>query len=207
MAKKPSKSFPANQRSILNFRPDIHFVEPDQIEDDKLPELPKPPTIDQVKTDVVKLIEDYKAISDKADELQKEVNDRAAGLVIKLDPNQDAHILDALQRHFNDPNKTEITYEDYLDCVGEINRSGAERITTVDPNDVIAAASDQYRDAFGSLGMASGLARPELQPHAQTIKPLDMKQFKSGQISTLFEMLKPSIADLIIKKIEEINPF
>lgn len=207
MAKKSPTGFSASQRNILNFKPDIHYVEPEQIEDEKLPEPPKAPSLDQLKTDATDLIEEYKAVEAKAEEIQEEINDKAAGLVINLDPNQDAFVIEAVQRHFNDPNKTSITYDDYINCINEVNEAGAAQATTVDPNDVAAAATDQYRDAFGSLGMPSGMARPELAPHAQTIKPLNMGQFKGEQLLKLLDLLTPGINKMIIDKIKEVVPF
>lgn len=209
MAKKNKNSENnfSTQRSILNFRPNIHFVEPEQVEEPQHPPREAPLSIDQVKTETAELIDQYKQVEAVANIAQDRVNERSANLVVKLDPVQDSNVLEAVRRHFGDPNKSEITYGDYLNCIADINTEGEKNISTVNPADIENSASDPLRDVFGSLGSLPGLGRPELEPHAQSIKPIDMGNFRSGQLITLLGMLTPGIDQLIIKKIKELVPF
>jgi hypothetical protein len=207
----PQNSNPRNnfsaQQNILNFKPDIYFIEPEQIEEDKLPQLKEAPTLNEIKADVVNLISNYKDIENIANDIQDEIDQRAANVSIKLDPVHDSFILEAVRRHFNDPKKTEITYDDYLHCINHINETGSAGMPVVNQQDIISATNDQYRDIFGSLGLPSGLARPELADHAQMIKPIDLTKFTGEQLSKLITILTPDINKLIIKKIKELNPF
>lgn len=199
MAKTTPKSLSSKQRNILNFRPNIHFVEPDQIEDTKLPSTEPTLTLDQIKTDVTDLISSYKDVQDKADDIQSQLDEQAKNVVINLDPKQDSFIIQAIRRHFNDPNKTSITYDNYLFCLKEISDAGLAQATTVDPNDITSAASDPFRDTFGALGTQSGLARPELADHAQVIPPIDMDSFVVQQLEVLLEKLTPGITGIATK--------
>lgn len=204
MAKTKTSDF-STQRNILNFRPDIHFVEPPQVDEER-PLATTQTTLDQTKSDIDNLIDQYADIADTADAVQAQIDQNAAGIVINLDSNQDAAVLEALKRHFGDPNKTSITYADYMGCLSEINEQGANAAPAVDPNDIVAAASDQYRDMFGTLGLPSGLGRPELSLDNQPIKPIDPKQFQGEMLIKLFDLLKKPIEELVIKKIEDLLP-
>lgn len=199
MAKTTPKSLSSKQRNILNFRPNIHFVEPDQVEDTKLPAPEPVQTLDQIKTDVVDLISSYADIQAKSDDIQSQIDDQAKNVVIQLDQKQDSFIIQAIRRHFNDPNKTNISYDDYIFCLKEINDAGLAQATTVNTDDITSAASDPFRDTFGALGVQSGMARPELSEHAQVIPPIDMDSFVVNQLEILLEKLTPGITGIATK--------
>ncbi len=211
MAKTPSQTFTPQQRNILNFRPNIHFVEPEQVDDPKLPAPEPVQTLDQIKTDVSDLISNYKNVQTQADDIQSQIDDKAKNVIIQLDPKQDSLIIQIIRRHFNDPNKNSITYDDYVSCLNEINTQALSQVTTVDQTDILSAASDPNRDVFGALGTQSGLARPELSSHAQVIPPLDMNAFIEKQIENLLIKLTPGITvlstEIAIKVVKDLVKF
>jgi len=200
----------SNQREILNFVPKIRFIEPEQVPGEVPTEhLVVPASLDEIRSSVTDIIEQYDAIETLADATQERINERAKGLSIKLDLAQDAHVLDALKRHFNDPDKTEITYDDYFQCIQEANEAARENVLTAQQDDVDAAASDPYRTSFGLLSKQPGLARPELDKTLQVIKPIDMDKFKNDQLNALFTIMVPDIIKLVttgkvVRKIVEL---
>lgn len=184
----------SQQRDILNFKPRINFVEPDQI-DDELPVREQPVSLDSVKSDTDQLIADYAQIEDLSNLAQQRIDDRSAGLTIQLDSQADAHIISAVQRHFGDPNKTSITYDDYRECLDHINDQA--NFTLVDPAEVQKASQDQFRTDFGVFGADS--PRPDLQSEAQSIQPVDLKSFQIQQLEELLKLLTPGITGIATK--------
>ena len=211
MAKRVKKDTNfSKQRNILNFRPKIYFIEPDQIDEDTETFLGKkdPPdpnaiqTIDENKEEVSSLIEEFKEIEELCDLAQERINTRAKDMIINLDPQQDAHIIDSLRRHFNDPTKNSITYDDYIHCLNQTYEQSESNFFEIDPKEIELGASDPFRNTFGSMGLES--ARPELDPKLQPIKPIDMASFQEDGIIKLFEMLKPLLTPFVVKKIKEL---
>ncbi len=213
MAKKYKQNTDfTSERTVLNYRPKITYIEPDQIDEDLSidvsPEVAdsEESTIDSVKQESIDLIEEYKQIEVLSDLAQERIDARSKDLIIELDKEQDAHILDALQRHFGDPNKTSITYNDYKQCLTEIHELSEANFLEVNPKDIENGASDPFKNTFGSMGMKPGLGRPELEKQLQPIKPLDMAAFQSNGILTLFELLKPLLGEFVIKKVKDLLP-
>lgn len=194
MAKKQRNNDFTPQRDILNFRPVINFVEPDQVEQEPL-EREQPVTLNAIQSDTDKLLSDYTIIQNLADVAQKRIDDRSKDLKIKLDPTTDAHIIAAVQRHFNDPNKTDITYADYKECLSHINDQA--NFSTVDPNDIDSASQDPFRINFGPFASNSG--RPELESNVQSIQPIDLNNFQIQQLEKLLELLTPGITTISTK--------
>ncbi len=194
----------ATERSLLDFRPNISFVEPESVDEEPNPPAEPIVTLDTIKTEATTLIVDYQGVIDFCDQVQAQINNRATGVIIKLDNNQDAHVLSSLRRYFNDPNKNEISYDDYMDCINHLNTTGQENLSLVNSDDIESAANDPFRDQFGVIGYPSGLARPELQSANQSIAPVDIGSFQSDTLSTLFTMLTPKLEKFVTDKIKEI---
>lgn len=189
MAKRKNQNF-SSQRDILNFRPLIQFVEPDQIQNENIVRI-EPQTIDSIKSDTDKLIENYKQIEDLSNQAQAKIDLRAKNLVVKLDPAADGHIIEAIRRHFRDPNKDTITYDDYRECLDHINDQA--NFSTRDDGVV----DDLFRTDFGGSG------RPELQPNTQTIEPINLADFKIDMIEKLLDLLGPGITKISIDQIKK----
>lgn len=194
MAKKQRNNDFTSQRDILNFRPVISFVEPDQIEVEEI-QREQPITLSDIQNDTNKLISDYGIIQNLVDAAQVKIDDRSKDLKIKLDPISDAHIIAAVQRHFNDSNKIDITYSDYKECLSHINDQA--NFSTVDINQVNSASQDPFRINFGPYASDSG--RPELQPDIQSVQPIDLNNFQIQQIEKLLELLTPGITIISTK--------
>lgn len=200
MAKKKNNDF-SSQRDILNFRPVINFVEPDQIEEEFNQEEPAI-TLDSIKSDTDQLINDYQNIVELSTVAQTKIDARSQDLVIKLDSSADAHVIAAVQRHFGDPNKKDITYADYKECLSHINQQA--NFSTVDQSEVDKASQDPFRLDFGPYGANS--PRPELQDNLQSIEPIDIKNFQLEQLEKLLELLAPGIGTIATKvAIDEIS--
>jgi hypothetical protein len=185
----------SEERDILNFRPNITFIEPEQI-DEPTPERIAPVTLDDIKTDTDNLISDYRNIQDLSDLAQQRIDARSAGLTIKLDPAMDAHILAAVRRHFNDPNKSDITYEDYKECLEHINKTAINNFSTSDETQPF----DPFRTVFGGLG---GNGRPELEKNSQAIEPLNLDSFQSQILEELLKLLGPGMTKIATDQIQK----
>ncbi len=88
----------ATERSFLDFRPNISYIEPDSIDEEPNPPAQPISTIDTIKTESATLVSDYTNLISFCDEVQAQIDNRADGVKIKLDLNQDAHVLASLQR-------------------------------------------------------------------------------------------------------------
>lgn len=191
----------SDQRDILNFRPNINFVEPDQVEEVPIVR-PVPVTLNTIKNETNSLIKSYKQIQELSILAQEKIDQRSSTIKIKLDPIVDAHIISAVQRHFGDSKKTEITYDDYKECLDHINQHSMDNFTSRNPS----ANNDQFKTDFGGMGITGGLARPELQTNVQSIKPIDLKLFQIEMIEELLKQLAPGITILSTKiAIEQIE--
>lgn len=189
MAKKRKQRSFRSERDILNFRPVIHFIEPDQIPDEHIVR-EEPQTLDSIKNDTDQLIQDYKSIVDLSNQAQARIDSRAKDLVVTLDPS-DGHILEAVRRHFGDPNKKTITFDDYRECLSHIN----DQANFSGPDD--SAVDDLFRTDMGGSG------RPELQPNTTTIEPINLDDFKSNMIEELLNLLGPGITKIAIDQIKK----
>ncbi len=185
MAKTHPKTGFSEQRNILNFRPKINFIEPAQIPDIPPAAIEAPVTLEVLKVGLDSAIDEYKNIAQLADAAQLRIDERSKGLIINLDLSQDAIIINAVQRHFNDTSKTTISYDDYKNCIESIRKDSLSRVFTTSPQDVLAANNDPFRTSFGGIGKAPGMARPELYNKIQAIKPLDLAKFTEEQLLKL----------------------
>lgn len=184
-----------SSRKILDFRPDIQFVEPDQLDVEPPPRLP-PPTIEESRQKMQSIISAYKEIEVLADVAQARIDQRAAGFEVSLDPKVDAHIIAAIKRCF--PNKidpTKITFDDYKSCIKDLS----QRAQDVSPApDTAQAVLDTTKVDFGGLGLPSGLNRPDLDQDSQIVPPLDLDAFQAAGIAALFLMLLPQLKTTIL---------
>ena len=192
--------FDASRRA-LDFRPEIEFVEPDQIE--VQPPLKKPSrTLEEAKKALQGIIDSYREIEVMADLAQKRVDTRAQNFEIGLDPKTDVHVIAALMRHFPDKkDPTKITFDDYKHCIEAMSKHARDSLSTADASKAIL---DSNRVDFGGLGLPPGLNRPELDKDSQIVEPIDLDAFKIQQLKELFEALTSPIQDLAKKVAEEV---
>lgn len=184
------------QRDVVNFRPRIEFIEPEQIDEEVAAE-EAPPTVDEVKSDIQNVIDEYAKIEALADVAQERLDDRAEGFEINLDPIVDSHIIDAMRRSFPDKDPTKISFDDYKKSLQCINLHSENKVQTVDPAEQFRALGDLNRINFGGLGKPNGLNRPDLDSASSPVDPINIPVFQAEQIAALFVKMAPKIAGLI----------
>jgi hypothetical protein len=203
MAKRSRQSLNdfSSDRDIIEYKPVLSFEEPPQIEGEQQQEEDKT-TIDEVIQRTQTLIDEYQKLEQLTDIAQARIDQRAKGFIVNLDPAADAPIIEAIKRHFPDKeNPATITFEEYRECLKDINNHIEDRLPAIDPAKVDQASSDPFRTDFGGRGKPDGLNRPDLNSDGRIVDPLDLIKFQNDQIKKLFEMLKPQVKDLIKKMV------
>lgn len=111
-------------RNLLNFRPDINYIEPDV----------QPGVIDPVTEDLPQL-EDFldkrrkvmklaQAADILATFMQARADEKAQNMVINLDPKVDALVIQTMIRRFPGANPNRITYPQYRACKDAMREAG-----------------------------------------------------------------------------------
>lgn len=180
---------------ILNYRPVIEYVEPDQVEldDETYAPPPEPETIDSLRDRTQKLINGYRAVAKLVDLAQKRVDERSKDFSVKLDPIKDQVTIAAMKRRFPDKaDPTEITYADYKSCIERMH-ANAPAPPSINPDDVRNAANDPYRTDFGGVSNQQGQNRAEISSSASVVQPLDLGAFQKAGVLSLFMMMRPLI--------------
>ncbi len=202
-----SSALDAASRDILNFRPNISFVEPDSepgIIDPVLEQL----SFEDLQESRGRIKRFANAVNIMAAAIQARADERASGLVIKLDPNVDQEAIQAMRRKFPDLDPTVIPYSVYRSVKGDIRSKGIAigRQGIIQPDEIQKA-----RDTLGTFipgGFGTELAntgglRPELDPRAQIIPPINVEQMQIDLICILVNFIwknfvKPAMTGLPI---------
>lgn len=197
------KTFGNQDDFILNFQPEINFIEPEQVEVEPVPSVQET-TLDDAHNETQKTIDSLNQVATLADATQKRIDQRvqsAGGLNIKLDPTKDFAAIAAMKRLYPDrTDPTSITYDDYraaLDCM----QVSAVPPVSVSPSDILSAQTNPLKTDFGGYGNQQGENRPEISSDANAIQPLDLQSFQKDAILALFALLKPLIAKQIAKAV------
>ena len=137
-------------RDILEFRPRIDYVEPDQ----------KPGEIEGVDYPQLEDIQDARskikrlahAVNVLAGAMQARVDSKAEDMVITLDPNVDQDAIQAMRRRYPGADPTKITYAQYRTCKDGLRAHGEEvaKQAIITPEQVARARDDLY--AGGLIG-------------------------------------------------------
>ena len=191
-----SNKLSRKSRNVLNFRPNIAFIEPDQQE---VP-IQAPPEGLQPQDALAKIQRIQKladAVNVLAAAVQAKVDAKARNIKIKLDPIVDAQAIAAMNRMFLDEDESTedgifISYDQYRQCKDNI-RNYADEIalkTRVTPEEIAAAKLelDSGTTKIGGIGTpeaANGGLRPELEPKATIIEPIDIGKFQNYLIRIL----------------------
>lgn len=140
-------------RSILEFRPKIAFVEPDQ----------KPGKIEGIDSPQLEDVQDARekikrlanAVNVLAGAVQARVDSKAKDISIALDPVVDQDAIQAMKRRFPDADPTKITYAQYRECKNGLRTHGEDvaKQAIVTPEQVEKARDDLY--AGGLIGTDS----------------------------------------------------
>ena len=202
-------SFSSNDDFILNYRPVIDFVEPDQTPAEA-PSEEVIPTLDTAISDTQEVISGLKAVAALAEEVQRRVTNRVAssgGVDIKLDPIKDYSTISAMKRKFPDrADPSVITYEDYLAAL-ECLQKQATSPQSVTAADIMSAQQDPLRTDFGGYSNQNGENRAEISSSASSVQPLDIESFQKQGILALFAMLRPLVIKEIVNQVPKLVGF
>jgi hypothetical protein len=203
MSQRNKSSFPieapedfGDDDFVLNYRPRIGYVEPDQISVESTLE-PEPPQLEDIRNRVEDLIKGYRAVQQLADATQKRVDARvkaAGGMTVKLDPVIDAPTIAALKRQFPDQDPTIVDFDKYRTSLIKQRELSPEG-PTVTSADIRAAKPDNLRTNFGGVNNVQGENRAEVSSPAKTLKPVDLDALQAAQVVALFALMLPMISN------------
>lgn len=200
-----AKRLDDTSRNILAYRPKIDFVEP-EVEPGEITPIEVPVQLEEVADERKKVRQLAKAVNALATALQARVDEKAKGLVIKLDPKVDAQAVMAMRRMFPGADPTRITFDQYKKCKEDMRKKGEEigKKATITPEQVEKAIQDMATAAAGGAGVGgtfnqlggfntpdalNGGLRPELNKNAQIIEPLDIDEFQDIMMKILVNFL------------------
>lgn len=209
-----ARNLDPTSRGIIEFRPNIAFVEPEVVS----------PPIDPVDEPQVEEapVEQIKQLANAVDVLaaaiQARVDDKAKDMVIDVDPDVDIGVVQAMERHFPDNNPLEITYDQYKECKDNLLAMGEEigKQAIIAPEEVALVKDDAIKanknesslvaaqmGGFGTPDAARGNLRPEVQKRGQIIKPLDIKKLQLSLICILVNFIWKNF---ILKALDKADP-
>ena len=189
-----------DDHELLNFRPNIDFVSPEHQPDAPGNERFMEDDIGDQQDATANRILQLDAIVELADLAESRLDERISalgGLNIQLDARVDGPTIAAMKRMFpTNANSNQISYDQYKQALKAIS-AGAKKPPQLDPLDMRGAQENPFKTDFGAIGLAPGMARPEMAGGTQTIEPLSLPEFVAAAIMSLFAMLIPMITDLI----------
>jgi hypothetical protein len=197
-------------KSILSFRPNISFVEPEQ-QDSPISPQPEDVIPQQVEDRRIKIKNLADSVVSLAKAVQIKIDNKSKDQIIILDSGMDNAVIRALRRSYPDAaNFDRITYEQYKECRDRL-RDYADQVavrSAITQDEVDNAREQMAHGKFtiGGVGTeqaTNGGLRPELDDRNRLIDPLDMEEFQLDLIKLLFEMLY----NMFIKPILQILPF
>jgi len=193
-----AKKLDEDSRDVLSYRPNIIFIEP-EVEEGPIEPISTPLQIEDIQKKRQEVKQLAKAVNVLATTLQARADERAKGMIIKLDPKVDAAAVQAIKRMHPEANPLQITYDQYKDCKERMRTAGEDigQKAIITTDDIIAARdqaaaaqaiSDQEAvagiGAFNQLGgwntddVRNGWLRPEVNENLQIVPPLDIIEFQ-----------------------------
>jgi hypothetical protein len=154
-------------RGVLNRKPKIQFVEPNQIPGQQKVPAAIPPSIEVKQAQITELIDQYSRLETLSNIAQQRIDKRARDLKACLDPQTDVGVLASLRRKFGDVGPC-ITYEQYKICLQELSDISKKAAIKVTPADLEAATNDQFRTTFGGLNEDGTISQVQ-----GPVKPVD----------------------------------
>lgn len=189
-----AKRLDSVDRGILQFRPNIIFVEPDAepgvidpVSDDRLP-------FEDLQVHRARIKQFAKAVNTMAAAVQARADERAKDLIIKLDRKADQDAIQAMRRKFPDADPYAITYDQYRAVKDSIRQKGIEigRQGIVQPDEVQKARDELETfipGGFGTELAETGGLRPELDTRVQIIPPIDLEEMQINLICILVNFI------------------
>jgi hypothetical protein len=202
----------ADSREILEFRPDIEFVEP-PIGPGVITAAPPAASVEEVEAAVDRVTKLAQAVNALAAATQAKADIRAQDMVIRLDPAADARTIAAMKRVYPGADPFQITYDQYRHCKDNQRLKGEDiaRKALISPEEIGDARktvrAEQNRGnirgatstaGYGTEAARTGGLRPELNPRINMLEPLDIEEFQDVLIRILVNFIwanfiKPSI--------------
>lgn len=186
----------SNTRGILNRRPKINFVEPEQIPGEQVEAIVSDTPLLERKEQLQSLVAQYKRIEELSDLAQKRIDTRAKNMKICLDSRTDSNVIAALHRKFGNVEPC-ITYAQYKHCLDEISQIGQRNAKELIPK---IGATDPFKTDFSGLTTDNGTLRPEVQ-FTSPIAEIDQEKFQKDAVQKLFKMMLPMLTQLTDGKI------
>lgn len=205
-------------QAILNYRPDINFVEPELKAE--VPVTPEPiVTPEVIQERWAELDRLAKAGKILAEAMQAKVDHKVGDFAIGLDPRADVAVVDALRRRFPGANLTQITYTQYRECRAAMRDRGDSIARGIEPDwdavkEVRANPAQVQLGVFDLNNPAAKngtLLRPDLQETGQVVEPLDMEAVQNSLLKQLMNLLwkmfiKPALSPLIPPPLNKLIP-
>jgi len=187
-----SERLKQESRSILEYRPNIAFVEPDVVS-------VTPGVVDhsEIKgeydgiTELKNVQQLAKHVAAIGQKVQEQADELSKGFEVNLDAQVDANCIRALQRHYPGTNPMKVTYEQYRQCKDhqrELIESMPDKILNPLKASEIekagtALAEGNISDFLGFVG------RPDIDPNQQIIPPTDIDAVQDSVLRALANML------------------
>jgi len=167
-------------KSILGYKPEINFVEP-EFEGEVVRGL-APKILDSADIEAKWDTLDKKAQAGKllAEAFQGMVDQKVGDFSIALDPIIDSGIKQSIRRRFPGADDSEITFSQYRECREAMRERGLQNANGLVPNleevkNIRLNPDQSVPIDFDSAEARKGLLRPELQKEGQIIEPLDIE--------------------------------
>jgi len=205
-----AKRLDPQDRDILQFRPNIAFIEPEVEPEDIVPTF-EPIPLENILEQLQQVRQLAKAVDGLAGATQARADLKAKNMVIDLDSSTDPDGVQAMARLFPGTNPNQITFAQYRECKDAVRERGIEisKQALATPEDV-KAARDEAQAAgpnagtnlggFGTPEAARGGLRPELNSNLQIIPAVNLPQFQISMICILVNFIwKNFIRKTIIK--------
>ena len=185
--------FDSTDRDILEFRPNIAFVEPDQ--QDGVIEGIDEVQFEDVQESRARIKKLATAVNTLATAVQARVDQRCEDMFITLDKDADAEAVSAMLRRFPGEDPYKITYSQYRACRSAIRAKGEEigKQAIISPAQIEEARA---KLAVGGAGMytpggfdkattGSGGLRPERNTNSFIIPPVNIEKIQIDLICIL----------------------
>jgi len=197
-----SKKLKDSSRSLLEYSPDIGYVEPDVVSETPSG-LHEPPVDTNANLAEAKAVQQFaKNIEILAEAAQERADLLATGFCIDLDPSVDYGAIMAMRRHFPEANPSKICYEQYRECKDKIR----ELANQVSDKVLSSISGEGLQEEMGALNNALGTEgtdfnpllnlvgpqktnRPESDKSTQLVEPIDLTEFQDSMLRILANLL------------------
>ena len=194
-----SEPIDPDSRSVLEYIPDIRYVEPDVVSEDPAQLFVDPdpikmqPAIEKAKA-VQLFAQNIEKIAEGA---QEKADELAKGFEVVLKPKtEDVSAISAMRRQYPSENSKKITYDQYKKCKDHL-RELANKIS----DKVLSGLSDENLEkemniiSSGDVNLLLDMVgpgetnRPEEDPILEILEPLDLDEFQDLLLRYLVNIL------------------